>query len=1130
MSETSKILQTKEVNYTDTTLKDYYKNIQNMYTNAVNMMSALNQSLMSSSSKVYVNLVSNNGESYTTVELPSLLYIENKLEELENGFSSLFDITKSGEAWFAKSSDMFKLKLVKSSSAPVTPKITDADPIYATITDNNFLKDLVSPKTILRVGVSNIPENAEKMFMKKIVINDGSLFNQLKSMNIGSYEEAKAALYNLKKGIDYDEYDSSINLPLKKDRFNSEFKIIEIPDVDGGNPWGGNYTTSKLTYRLTLNTLQYHDSEDSSIEYTLRVGDLICLGNTSTVYKVKSVDIVKMSIDIEEYVGHTALDTYSRNDQMVFKIYNESYSEYNYVDVPLEENQYICIFLGVIYNNVRSLLSTPIFADLTSIYMFDAYGNKILDSNGNHMNYIEYYEKYCNNIGDLILGLTESAYPQISNYNNNVMNTILNGENVKAMVTASVNEDNLLQVVPINKHLIDSITTEEIINLHSQKSELNSQLSNLKDNIDSIYNSLVSTDFSKETDITQESLQSQLQDYYSQRITLQKQLNAVIDNINAVSSDVTIARDDTKYRIRGITNTSVLDEYLHTFGNNKLDIIGLECEYKYKSTLKDTTSVMNINANIFTDWNRISNIDKQRKLVFNSSLSSFGIEYVDYSSTQNIIKWNQIDIPITRGEDVVLRIRYKYNIGQPFINLYSPWSDEITIMFPVEYMDSVEVSSILDTNEDDTVSAKFRETLLGEGYQEHINNALTVGDRTFYHMPENIYSGFNTPENNMINLKDKLNEMSKDLAQAKSMIESEKNKKYSVYITYDEGSVELFNDTINKINIWNSDHISDAFVKKHMNLVIKNVGDVAIKLYSIFPGNHDIPLLLSNNEFYEQRILHYERVPMQINNELSYQTLGQWIYFRQDNPYTGKDIYYNDSTQNLQDYRMLNSNAANLYFTSLNSYMKKDYSQALLGYRKRNSGEVKNIMDVCWIGLDFQEDGTFKKLMSTMEIDEADNTKYSDKPIEFFFYDKNLSNNYLTRFEDICGTNELGATVYLDEQTSLSEFISMNTVNGIQSGHGSFVGAFLYPDLLNRSSILINEKYNSYVKVDTGKSISIPITFEYALDEETTKLTKALYFDLRDSLDNEPQHYMLEVTANYDYSASGSLINNGFGI
>ena len=125
---------------------------------------------------------------------------------------------------------------------------------------------------------------------------------------------------------------------------------------------------------------------------------------------------------------------------------------------------------------------------------------------------------------------------------------------------------------------------------------------------------------------------------------------------------------------------------------------------------------------------------------------------------------------------------------------------------------------------------------------------------------------------------------------------------------------------------------------------------------------------------------------------------------------------------------------------------------------------------------------------------------------------------------------KIGTTIFLDEDTSISEFVSLNTVNGIEAGTATFTGAFLYPDLLSRSTVLTDGKDAGFIKIETGKSLSIPVTFEYALDgERLTKITKALYFDIRDSLDIEPQHFMLEITANYDFSASGNAINN-FGI
>ena len=1095
-------------------LKEYYVQLTKLYNNAVSMIEAMNQSLSSTSTNVNITVTVDNEEK--TLTIPSLFYLESKLENLENNFNNLFEMPESGEAWFDASDTMHKIQFVKSSLSPVTPELSTSN-VFASITDNNFLKDLVSPKTFLRLNINNLTDNIENIYMKKIIFSNYNIFKQIQNLKLSSYSEYVAALYNYNKGVDYTEYESELHLPIKNDAYISSFKIDEVVSDDNG----GHYVLK------IKDTLQYHAQEDESTELTLAVGDSLCLSDKNVIYKVKSVDIKEMTISIEETIGHVRLQTYDENSSMELKYYTSNYNKFHYIDVPLEENQYICIFLSLVYNNTRSVYSEPYLIDLSSIKMYDKYSNPILDETGNHMNYMEYYNKYCINIGDIILGITQTIYPQISNFTNDIIVSIQDNTSIKELVNETFMPDGILQVLPINKHLIDDTTSEDLIKLHTQKNELNTQLASLQDNINNTYSTLINTDFSQEIQVTQESLKSQLNKYYTQKVTLQKQLNSIIENINSISNDLTIAREDTKYRVRGITEISKLETWIHENENDKINIISLECEYKYKSPTKDTTSITNINSNVFTDWIKLDNIERQRRLVFNSSLSGYTIDFVDYSSTQNIIKWNQIDIPIVQGEDVVLRCRYKYNIGQPFIDIYTPWSDEMTVVFPTEFSDNIQLSSILKENDNDVISAKFSQTLINDGYQEHVNNSLTSSNVVFYHMPENIYSGFNTSDNTLISLKDKLTSMSNDIETTKTILNTEYNRKFEVYLTYDDKSVKLFNNTVNKIQFYNSDHISDTFVKKYINIVIKNTGTSNVRLYSIFPGNIDIPLLLSDNEFYEQYIRHYERVPLFIDNILTFQTLGQWIYFRQDNPYTSKTIYYDNESQDLQDYKALTTTATKLTFNSINTYMKRDFDSPLLGFRKRDTGEIKGMIESTWIGLDYKGNGTFDQLSASFNIDQSTIDMYKSKDIDFFIYENNLSNNYLNKFEDIVGINSDGNAVYLDDLTSISEFIADNIVNGVNPSTNSFIGAFLYPDILGRNTLLTEGNYNSFIEVEVGKSISIPVVFEYYLDGETVKtITKGLYFDLRDSLINDPQHYMVELTANYDYTATGSMLNS----
>lgn len=1118
---------------TNNSLKEYYVKLQSLYDNAVNMLTAINQSLSSTASEVTITMHQDDGTVMTS-RIPSFLYLENKLEQLDTNFSSLFNMPQSGEAWFSKTSGMYKLNFIRSNTAPLQPEFSTNN-VFASITDNNFLKDLVSPKTFLKINVSNLPDNIESMYMKKIVFFNADIFTAIQQMGITTYEDYKAALYNFTAGADYEEYDSTLQLPIRKDTYKSRFRIVEIPDLteDGGtNPWtdSSSQNTKKLSYKVRLDTLEYSDQEDTSIIFNIKVGDYLCLGNQLVIYRVKNVNAEDMTVIIEEAVGHIALQSYYENTEMVLQIYNEDYSAYHYVQVPLEENPYICIFLGTISNNIRSTLSDAYLVDLNKIFIKDAGGNYIDDAYGNHMSYIDYYNKYCTNIGDLILGLTESAYPQLSNYNATALNEIQEGSETQKYVSTTLDTDSILRVVPINKHLTDDVTSDEIINLHAQKNDINSQLQTVQDNINQVYTTIITTDFSQQVTITQQSLQSQIQQYYTERTNLQKQLNAIIDNINSKAMDLRITGSEVKYRIRGIANYLQVENYLKTISDDKVYIVGMDLEYKYKSTSKDTTSITVIDSNTFTDWIKLDNIDRQRKLVFNNAISSFNLDFVEYNSTDNIIKWNQIDIPIQEGEDVIIRVRYKVNIGQPFVNLYTPWSDEITMTFPAEYENNVEVTSIIDANREDSIKSAFSKTLIDEGYAEHVQNKVVSSEQLFFHQPENIYSGFNTAENNLISLKDKLTSMVNDIEKYKTLIDNAANSKFEVFITYDEYEVMLSPNTINKINIYNSDHITDSFIKKDMNIVIKNTGDVRLNLYSIFPGNTDIPLLCCNMQFYDEYIGHYERVPLFINNTLSGQYLGQWIYFRQDNVFTGEDIYYSNETQNDSDTKTIGIESNMKFELYPATYLPNNNQQVLLGYRKRANNSTDSVSKIYWSCITINEENNMLSFNPGFTTTESINKIYESSTLNSFIYTNYGSttsdNKYLMRYEDIKGMNKASQIVNLDDKTSIANFATnyQPTNFNVQS---DFNGAFLFPNILSKEQLLTEGGEKDSVFIEVGESKVLPIVFEYYVDgTDMTKISKSLYFDIRNSLISNPKHYMIEVTGNYDYTATGDIYSN----
>jgi len=1120
-------------------IKQYYVKLESMMQNTMSILIALNKALTANSPEININLVNTdeNDNATTTLRIPSFLYLENKVEQLNNIINNLFKMPKTGEAWFDNNSNMFKLALVKSNVAPSVPIVSNLENIGFNIKDNNIFKDLVTPKTYIRLNIENLTNNINKVLIKKIVLYNQSDADYVKSYS--SYSDVKNALFNKQINVDYEEYDSVIDLPIKQNKYDSSFKIIyNYNDED---------TRKNLAddeYQLRLDTITYYDNIDKSIQYTLKKGDYVSLNNEYCIYKVISVtnqynsdnidDSNEYVVILKEYLGHINLQTYDENSEMQLQMYDNDYNEYHYVDIPLEENENIVIFISTLYNNVKSSYSDAIHLNLNNIYMKDNNDHYILDDFGNKITYIEYYKKYCKNIGDLMVGFTKLSYPQVSNYTNAELRKMTDSDELKEIVTKSLyfNDESILTVSRINTHLIDDDMSNNILELHSQKNEINSQLRNIQDNIDQIYTQLTTTDFSQESNVSQESLRAKIKESYNNRTLLEQQFLNVVDNINQIKGNV-VGLDSSKYRVRGVTDAndkydssieSNLVTYLHSTFGYDCDVIALEVEYKYKSAVKDSTAVANNVSNvIFTDWNRSTNIERERFLKFDPQTNKYTIEYSNYNATSNVVKWNQIDIPINQGEDVVIRIRYKYNVGQPFINLYTPWSDEITVPFPVEYTETNDISSILDTNDNDVVNAKFMKTLINDGYEEHIVNKIIDNSQIFYHMPENIYSGFNTPENNLISLKDKLISMNNDITSYKSAIDNELSSNYEIYLEWDNNSIKLSNLTTNNIVINELvNGTTDTFIKKNMNLIIKNTGSSPIKLYSIFPGNIDIPLIESNNSYFNTYSVNYERVPMLLqgssipSESIIPQYMGQWIYFRQNNPFTNKSLYYDDIIQRQNDYASVIQGRKPIFNGLLEKYLGVNNLQALLPYRNRTSDN--NITNY-WGYLNIT--GT----SSSYAVGTNDSIEYSYEDVDkFYLYENsdNSDNSYILKYEHFINTFMLyedKSKMYLSNNISISEFIRQFS----KSNLNYYKGAFLIPELVALNQILCDTKEtNQYKLLDVGNSLSIPILFEYFLipDDNSTNvsLSKTIAFDIKPSLMKDVDHYVLTVTAKYDYS------------
>ena len=1143
---------------TNNSLKDYYIQLHKLSSNNTKIMNAISESFKSYNPEVVINL----DDSDEQLHIPSFIYLENKLEELETSINYLFNLPQNGEAWFTKDSDMYKLNLVHSNILPTTPSIALND-LNFNVTNNNFLKDLIFPKTTLRINVSHIPSNITEVYVKKIILHNQGLIDDIyNDNNLVTYNDFKEKIYLMNKNVDYEEYDTKMSLPFKDINYSSQFNILYYEYIENTDD------LSEVKYKIRVNTLYYYNVHDYSIEYKLKVGDYISLSKHYNIFKITNIneyvnydngDNSEYIIEVLETNGHTTLDTYENNNDMYFVIYtDESKLSYNYIDIPLDNHIYTIIFISSVYNNVKSLWSNAIKLNLNTIY--------ITDDNGKTLSYSTYFDKYCTNLGSILTSFANNLYIQPNSFTNEQLQELTNGKTIQNLVTQTLYKENneILSITVLNDHLVDDEISSNLSRLHKQKIEISNTLNNINTNIDETYNQLINTDFSQDTSVTQTYLKSKLDSYYTERLTNQQQLISVINNIDLIKNDI-VGYDELKYRVRGITNANETDEfgieseivtYLHDNYGIKCDLIGLEVEYKYQNVHSNSTTIENNADTVFTDWVRINNIDKQRYLNFDSLTGEYTIDYVNYNNNLNVIKWNQIDIPIQAGEDVVLRIRYKYNIGQPFINLYTPWSDNITVSYSDENSSSItDITQILQTNEADLNNSKFISELISGGYQDHITNKIIDNSQVYYHLPENIYSGFNTAENKFISLKDKLIDIDKNINEYKEYISNELSSEYKVFLQDDKQQlIELTKNNINTINFQIDGDNYDSFIRKDLNLVIKNTGNVPINFYSLFPGNTDIPLIHSDiNHFtYKRNISDYERVPLLLENiadvqkSIFPQVLGQWIYFRSNNVYTKENLYYINQLQNNLDVISLSKTNStnceinyklcnNLSTTGTNkkNFIGTNNQQMLLGYRNRDlDGQFVQWQVLSIDNIEEENNILVQYLNNTNTVNININDFYNEDNVSKFVY-----SNSLLKYEHIQfitkDDNENDIIQYIDPNTSLTYEFGKDTgninkiINNFQESTrntntqkyynfnsiSDLYGMFLIPNLLNKSQIICdNDKNNQYKKLNVGESISIPLLCEYFMDNnENFDIYKTIAFSLQTSLTKDIDNYILKV-------------------
>lgn len=839
--------------------------------------------------------------------IPSFLYLENKVNNIQANFDNLVHSPESGEAFFNFDGNSRAIEVRGYNHSPngiILDKVNKFG-----IEQNKVFKDFLTPMPYIKFNLTTIPDDIVKVNVKKIVPYNQELISLLNPSDEVStqlpYAEVYKMLSNYKENTDYITYDKIYSLPIRKNLGSGTYVIESIiSDVVDSNL--DNIITLKIKTDLPgyQNSLTYN-LFDETISKTLSIGDQLVTYDDSAKLEIVGISsserILKLRVMHGEFLNlaHYNPEYKEVSDLAKLKFFSTINTLLDkYINVPLEEDKNVYIAVAPLNSrmNIQSQWGVGV--------MLNTY--KLVNDYDEELEFKKYYDENVRNIGDILYELSSMSNNSLTKYSISEFEAFTEKK-------PTIDTDNLL-VVQVNRHLDNSTTIKNIRSLYAQKKKNASELQEVQGNINDINKKISEISFDDISEL-RSIYSSQLSELNSKKNELVSSITKNIELIAQEANNSEVPIENAKYRIRGFFDTI-------KFADNDIikgHICGIRVEYRYKNYDSTQGNALTINDKFtYSDWNVMPGFDLPVLPYFDGSYK-YKLQEVNFKS--NDPSFNQIDIPITQGETVDIRLKVIYDFGRPFIETSSSWSDIINIKFPEEYLKNVEILDIINENNNDIETNRFQNILIDQGIINHIENKVKDQDITYFHKAESIASGFYTNERRIIPLKDKLVMMSDDITRLSDEVLDLNAEWLNVSVSigdninplsssrnnlvplesYDQFvSIQSQSDPSNKTKIlinsgtyqWDKD---TEIVSTVANLNITNSSNHTVKLYSLFPGARTTKIKDLTFSIFDRS--HYEEIKYLdlSTRKFTEQSCNQFVTFRVDNPYDGEEYYYKNS-------------------------------------------------------------------------------------------------------------------------------------------------------------------------------------------------------------------------------------------
>lgn len=870
---------------TNNSLTQFLTQLLRIQKNSMEIIGKLSEVTSSSAQSVFIQLEDQSG-AMQNYEVPSIGYIENEISRIDKNFNSLVGLD-GGDVNVRMSDGSFK-KIVQSTLFKQPKKIGQLlVPSTFGKKNNWFFESFLNPLLYVSFDVTNyVDYNTQQLAYKRIIANCDTdekklYFDQnIKGQNNLDYDTLLNNMYS--KNITYFVDEDIANLPVSVPRYSGSFDVISFKDevITIVQPNGTSLQTKARKYNL--NTLKYTDNlQNFKGTMILKPGDKIDIGE-STRYEVTTVDTSTNSVILKMTSGTEPIPI----GVEVMRIAVNAFAiKEVQINVGFDERE--VIFVKAIDKDTN--LTTRDFSPGVGFYSNElvittSTGNSTLEA---------FYKQEVMDFGSSILSLAkEGTIPSVY------------GEKPDApRLTA-----NNFKVTLVNAQKQDTDVINNLKKKISQKNTTASEITQLEVSIDKKKQELNISKFN--SDAERRGVQNQLDSLIRDKTSKSNLYASIVKDLGTTAKNLPPELSNPLYRVRGFfpipaakTSKKTLDQ----------EVISFIISYRYlrtNGTSPATEQIDFIDNNgetirgYFSNWEEMHT--KIREKVYDDALGiyTWKKENVQDADAINI---NQIDVAISKGEQVEIRIKSVSEAGWPTNPMMSDWSSSVIIPFPDNLTADEEVLASLASAMSEETRVNFNQDLASRGLDIHLSTSFTQKDKYYTHPSDSISSGFFDTSGNAIDLYNKLKDMDNQIAALKALIEKAKGS-LQVYIVDPSGEKYLVsnNSTVDLFAGYYSDIVAalpannqkGAIITSLYKLIISNSAVSPLQLASSFPGGLDVGLPSSTatgvDQDYGRR--RYDAVPLSLSsmdanrtaNSNSYQTspfqsaqqLSQYIYNR----------------------------------------------------------------------------------------------------------------------------------------------------------------------------------------------------------------------------------------------------------